>query len=53
MNSTYYEKHAEFRAAAIVTLLEEIKQYEEELRSLLTLNFRTVGGTSVHLSQTT
>ncbi|WP_246050331.1 transposase [Neolewinella litorea] len=52
LNSTYYEKHAEFRAAS-VTFLEDIKQYKKELRSLLTLNFRTVGGTSVHLSQTT
>ena len=52
LNSTYYGKHAEFRAA-IIAFLEEIKQYKEELRSLLTLNFRTVEGTSVHLSQTT
>ncbi|OAV43234.1 IS630 family transposase [Lewinella sp. 4G2] len=51
LNSTYYEKSSEFEAA-IVSFLGGIKLYKEELRSLLTLNFRTVGGTSVHLSQT-
>ena len=42
LNSTYCEKHTEFRTA-IVTFLQQIKQYKEELHSLLTLNFRTVG----------
>ncbi|WP_197494058.1 SMI1/KNR4 family protein [Lewinella sp. 4G2] len=51
LNSTYYEKSSEFKSA-IVSFLGGIKLYKEELRSLLTLNFRTVGGTSVHLSQT-
>lgn len=52
LNSTYYEKHDEFKAA-ILSFLNGIKGYKEELRSLLTMNFRTVGRTSVHLSQTT
>ena len=51
LNSTYYEKSSEFESA-IVSFLSGIKLYKEELRSLLTLNFRTVGGTSVQLSQT-
>lgn len=51
LNSIYYEKHAEFKAA-IIDFLENIKSYKDEVRSLLTMNFRTVGQTSVHLSQT-
>lgn len=52
LNSTYYEKHHEFKSA-ILSFLEEIKQYKTELRSLLTMNYRTVNGLSVHFSQTT
>ncbi|MEL6274863.1 MAG: transposase, partial [Bacteroidota bacterium] len=51
LNSTYYEKHAQFKKA-IIDFLDEIKSYKDEVRSLLTMNYRTVGGTSVHLSQT-
>ena len=52
INSTYYPRHPDFRAA-IDTFLQSAKKYKTELRSLLTLNFRTVGGRSYHLSQTT
>jgi len=52
LNSTYYEKHDEFKLA-IISFLGDIKQYKAELRSLLTMNYRTVNGVSVHLSQTT
>lgn len=52
LNSTYYEKHNEFKSA-ILSFLRDIKQYKSELRSLLTMNYRTVNGVSVHLSQTT
>jgi len=52
LNSTYYEKHDEFKAA-ILSFLGNIKQYKSELRSLLAMNFRTVAGQSMYLSQTT
>ena len=52
LNSIYYEKHDEFKSA-ILSFLGDIKQYKSELRSLLTMNYRTVDGVSVHLSQTT
>lgn len=52
LNSTYYEKHDQFKSA-ILSFLGDIKQYKSELRSLLTMNYRTVDGVSVHLSQTT
>lgn len=52
INSIYYDTYAKFRDG-IVHFLENIKEHKEEVRSLLTLNFRTVGNTSVYLSQTT
>lgn len=51
INSIYYETYDQFRQG-IVDFLDNTKNYKEEIRSLLTLNFRTVGGTSVH-AQTT
>jgi transposase len=47
INSTYYEKHIEFRNG-IVDFLSNTKKYKTEIRSMLTLNFRTVEGTSVY-----
>ncbi len=51
INPIYYDTYSKFRDS-IIHFLENIKDYKEEVRSLLTLNFRTVGNTSVHLSQT-
>lgn len=50
INSTYYERFDEFKQE-IVLFLNNLNLYKEELKSLLTLNFRTVGGTSFY-SQT-
>lgn len=47
INSCYYDTYSKFRQA-IIDFLEDSKSYKTELRSLLTLNFRTVGGTSVY-----
>lgn len=47
INSIYYEAYADFRQG-IIGFLDNAKAYKEEIRSLLTLNFRTVGGTSVY-----
>lgn len=52
IHSIYYDTYAKFRNG-IIHFLENIKEHKEEVRSLLTLNFRTVGNTSVYLSQTT
>lgn len=51
IDSIYYDTYAKFRHA-IIDFLDNAKAYKSELRSLLTLNFRTVGGTSVY-AQTT
>lgn len=53
INSTYYDSYSKFKNA-IQYFLDNIKVYQKELRSLLTLNFRTVDGTSIYsiLSQT-
>lgn len=51
INSIYYETYDMFRKG-IVGFLENAKAYKEEIRALLTLNFRTVGGTSIY-AQTT
>lgn len=51
IHSIYYDAYDKFRKS-IIAFLENIKAYKLELRSLLTLNFRTVGGTSVY-AQTT
>lgn len=47
INSIYYQTYQEFKEA-IVKFLEGIKYYKSELRSLLSLNFRTVGGNSFY-----
>lgn len=52
INSIYYDTYAKFRDG-IVRFLQNIKEHKEELRQLLTLNFRTVGNTSIYFSQTT
>lgn len=41
-NNTYYEKFADFRTA-ILSFFENIHEYEPELRTLLTENFRVIG----------
>lgn len=51
INSTYYDTYSKFKSA-IVHFLNNIKDYKADLRTLLTLNFRTVGGTSIY-AQTT
>ncbi|MEO0333134.1 MAG: IS630 family transposase [Bacteroidota bacterium] len=51
INSIYYEAYDDFRKG-VIDFLDNAKDYKEEIRSLLTLNFRTVGGTSVR-AQTT
>lgn len=50
INSIYYDTYSKFRQG-VINFLDNTKLYKEDIRSLLTLNFRTVGGTSVH-SQT-
>lgn len=52
IHSIYYDTYAKFRHG-IIHFLENIKEHKNELRMLLTLNFRTVGNTSIHLAQTT
>lgn len=51
INSIYYEAYKDFKQG-IIDFLENPKAYKSEIRSLLTLNFRTVDGRSVH-AQTT
>jgi|APTNR8051073442_1049403.scaffolds.fasta_scaffold00664_7 transposase len=52
LHSIYYDTCAKFRQA-IIHFLENVKEHRNELRKLLTLNFRTVGNSSFHLAQTT
>ena len=53
INSICYETYDKFRSG-IIHFLENIKvEYKAEVRRLLSLNFRTVDNTSVHLAQTT
>lgn len=47
INSIYFEKYDDFKNE-IIDFLKNIKDYKSDLKSLLTLNFRTVGGTSVY-----
>lgn len=47
INSFYYEKYEEFRDG-IIKFLSNTKKYKSEIRSLLTLNFRTVDGSSIY-----
>lgn len=51
INSTYFERFEQFRQQ-IVTFLETLHLYQDELKSLLTLNFRTVGGRSFYSQNT-
>jgi len=51
INSTYYERFEQFRNE-IVSFLNSLHLYKDELKSLLTLNFRTVGGTSFYSQYT-
>jgi len=51
INSTYFEKFDQFKHE-ILSFLDNLQHYKKELKSLLALNFRTVGGTSFY-SQTT
>lgn len=51
INSIYYQTYEKFQEG-IIDFLDNSKVYKDEIRSLLTLNFRTVGGTSVY-AQTT
>jgi len=52
IHSIYYDTYTKFRHS-IIHFLENIKEHKESLRKLLTLNFRTIGNTSIYLSQTT
>lgn len=52
INSCYYPDYEGFKKG-ITGFLDNIKLYKEEIRSLLTMNFRTVGKSSYHFSQTT
>ena len=49
LNSIYYDTYDKFKNS-IVEFLDRSKWYKTDLRSLLTLNFRTVDQTSVHLT---
>jgi len=51
IHSIYYDTYDKFRQG-IIHFLENIKEHKNELRRLLTLNFRTVGNTSIYLAQT-
>ena len=51
INSVYYDTYSKFKEG-IINFLDNAKSYKEELRSLLTLNFKTVGGTSVYAHTT-
>ena len=52
INSIYYPTYEQFKRG-IIYFLENIKMYKEEVRNLLTLNFRTVEQKSYYLAQTT
>jgi transposase len=52
INSVYYETFEQFENG-IIHFLENIKEYKQEVRSLLTLNFRTVEQKSYYLAQNT
>lgn len=52
IDSCYYPDYEDFRKG-ITGFLDNTKLYKEEIRSLLTINFRTVGKSSYHFSQTT
>ena len=51
ISSIYYDTYDKFRQA-IIDFLKNAKAYKAQLRQLLTLNFRTVGGTSVYAQST-
>ena len=47
INSIYFEKYDDFKNE-IIGFLENLKNYKSDLESLLTLNFKTVGGSSLY-----
>jgi len=47
INNNYYDTYSKFKTG-VEEFLENSKCYKTELRSLMTLNFRTVGGTSFY-----
>ncbi len=51
IGSTYYDTYSKFKEG-IIAFLKNAKAYKSELRSLPTLNFRTVDGTSVYAHTT-
>jgi transposase len=51
INSLYYDTYSKFKSS-VISFLDNTKTHKAEIRSLLTLNFRTVGGTSIY-AQTT
>ena len=51
INSLFYDTCSKFKGA-IVSFLDNAKAYKAEIRSLLTLNFRTVEGTSFYAHST-
>ena len=52
INSMYYATYQEFRHG-IIDFMDNIRKYKAAIRSLLTLNFRTVEQRSYHYAQTT
>jgi len=52
INSIYYPTFHQFKMG-IISFLKNIKMYKQEVRNLLTLNFRTVEQKSYYLAQTT
>jgi len=51
INSIYYDTYSKFKEG-ITNFLNNTKYYKEELRALLTLNFKTVSGASVYAHST-
>jgi len=51
INSFYYDNYSKFKNA-IISFLDNAKTYKAEIRSLLTLNFKTVNGTSFRAQST-
>jgi len=51
IDGVYYDSYDKFRKS-IHEFFANIKKYKDELRKLMSLNFRTTGGRSYHLSQT-
>lgn len=51
INSYYYDNYSKFRNA-IISFLDNARTYKTEIRSLLTLNFKTVNGISFYAQST-